>query len=318
MIYAYVAWLSGLACQVAAHYTFPNLILSASPSSDWEYVRETDNFQSLGPETDVTSAEFTCYDTTENLTPSTATVEAGSTIGFQAYGNPSSIYHPGVVNVYMANAGGDVSSFTGASGDVWFKVYEISAVTDGGTTITFPSQNLTSVSFTVPSELPSGQYLVRMEAIALHVAFSFGGAQFYIACAQIEVTGGGNGTPGPLVAIPGVYTGYEPGILIDIYYPIPTNYTQPGPAVWPSSSSSGSTTSSKPASSPTTSTKSSSTASSTATKTASSPSSTPTGTGGTAVEYAQCGGQGWTGPTACASPFVCTSSSVYYSQCLPA
>ena len=32
-------------------------------------------------------------------------------------------------------------------------------------------------------------------------------AQFYIACAQINVTGGGSGTPGPLVAIPGVYTG---------------------------------------------------------------------------------------------------------------
>lgn len=47
-----------------------------------------------------------------------------------------------------------------------------------------------------------------MEAIALHVAQSYGGAQFYIGCAQVEVTGGGSGTPGPLVAIPGVYTGY--------------------------------------------------------------------------------------------------------------
>jgi len=310
MIYAYVALLFPLACQVAAHYTFPNLILNGSPSTNWEYIRETDNFQNLGPVTDVTSADLTCYDTTENLTPSTSTVKAGSTIGFQAYGNPSSIYHPGVVNVYMANAGSDVSTFTGASGDVWFKVYEISAVTDGGTTITFPSQNLTSVSFTVPSELPTGQYLVRMEAIALHSASYYGGAQFYIACAQVEVTGGGSGTPGPLVAIPGVYTGYEPGILIDIYYPIPANYTQPGPAVWPSS---GSTTSSQPASSPTTSTKSSSTTA----KTTTSPSSTPTGTGGTAAEYAQCGGQGWTGPTACASPYVCTVTNSYYSQCLP-
>ncbi|KAG6808208.1 hypothetical protein H0H92_005029, partial [Tricholoma furcatifolium] len=111
-------------------------------------------------------------------------------------------------------------------------VYEITAVTDGGTSITFPAQNLPGVNFTVPAALPSGQYLVRMEAIALHVAETYGGAQFYISCGQINVTGGGNGTPGPLVAIPGVYTGYEPGILINIYYPIPTNYTQPGPAVW--------------------------------------------------------------------------------------
>lgn len=46
-----------------------------------------------------------------------------------------------------------------------------------------------------------------MESIALHVASTFGGAQFYISCGQVEVTGGGSGTPGPLVAIPGVYTG---------------------------------------------------------------------------------------------------------------
>ena len=47
-----------------------------------------------------------------------------------------------------------------------------------------------------------------MEAIALHVAQSFGGAQFYISCGQVNVVNGGSGTPGPLVSIPGVYTGY--------------------------------------------------------------------------------------------------------------
>ena len=46
-----------------------------------------------------------------------------------------------------------------------------------------------------------------MEQIALHSASSFGGAQFYISCSQIQVTGGGSGNPGPLVAIPGVYNG---------------------------------------------------------------------------------------------------------------
>lgn len=33
-------------------------------------------------------------------------------------------------------------------------------------------------------------------------------------CGQINVVGGGSGKPGPTVSIPGVYTGYEPGILI--------------------------------------------------------------------------------------------------------
>jgi len=131
----------------------------------------------------------------------------------------------------MAKAPGDVASWAG-DGAVWFKVYQISAVTNGGTSITFPAEGVPGVSFTVPKNLPTGQYLVRMEAIALHVASTYGGAQFYISCGQVSVTGGGSGTPGPLVAFPGAYTGYEPGILIDINYPIPKNYTQPGPAVW--------------------------------------------------------------------------------------
>ena len=74
---------------------------------------------------------------------------------------------------------GDVSTFDG-SGTVWFKVYQISAVTNGGTSISWPAQDLSSVIFTLPSALPTGQYLVRLEAIALHVASTFGGAQFYV------------------------------------------------------------------------------------------------------------------------------------------
>jgi hypothetical protein len=55
---------------------------------------------------------------------------------------------------------------------------------------------------------------MRVEHIALHAAGSYQGAQFYIACAQLNIVGGGSGSPSPKVAIPGVYTGYEPGILI--------------------------------------------------------------------------------------------------------
>ncbi|KAG9023911.1 hypothetical protein FRB95_012317, partial [Tulasnella sp. JGI-2019a] len=36
----------------------------------------------------------------------------------------------------------------------------------------------------------------------------------------------------------------------------------------------------------------------------------------TAAHYGQCGGIGWTGATVCASPFVCTYSNAYFSQCL--
>jgi hypothetical protein len=131
----------------------------------------------------------------------------------------------------MAKAPGNVTNWE-PSGSVWFKVFAIPPVTNGGTSITFPSQGMSTVSFTLPKSLPTGQYLVRTEHIALHSAGSAGGAQLYISCAQINVTGGGSGSPGPLVAFPGAYTGNEPGILINIYYPIPASYTNPGPSIW--------------------------------------------------------------------------------------
>ncbi|RPD70645.1 glycoside hydrolase family 61 protein A [Lentinus tigrinus ALCF2SS1-7] len=225
-----VVALLALASQALAHYTFPDLVVGGAKSADWVNIRRTNNYNTQAPVTDVKSADFRCYTSETQATATTATVAAGSQLGIWA---DQAVYHPGVVNVYMAKApsGTDVASWDG-SGNVWFKVYQISAVTDGGKTISWPAQNQAGYTFTVPKNLPSGQYLVRIEQIALHVAQTFGGAQFYISCGQINVTGGGSGTPGPLVAIPGVYTGNEPGILININYPIPANYTQPGPAVW--------------------------------------------------------------------------------------
>ncbi|TFY82510.1 hypothetical protein EWM64_g1501 [Hericium alpestre] len=195
-----------LAAQAAAHYTFPWLVVGGVTTPQWVNVRKTNNYNTQAPVTDVTSPDLRCYDSQTNPIAQTIDVGAGQQLGIMS---DSTIYHPGVVNIYMAKA---------PDGE------DISAVTDGGSSITFPAQNLPGVNFTLPTALPSGQYLVRMEAIALHVAPTFGGAQFYLSCGQINVTGGGSGTPGPTVE--------EPGILINIYDPIPANYTQPGPPVW--------------------------------------------------------------------------------------
>jgi len=213
---------------VSAHYRWTSLVTGSTVTTAYQYVRQNTNYNS--PVTDVTSTDLRCNvgGLDSAATTQTAIVTAGSVVGM-ALDQP--IYHPGVINVYMAKAPGAASAFDG-SGTVWFKVAQVTAVTDGGQTINWPSLNMAQITYTLPPSLPSGDYLIRVEDIALHVAQSYGGAQFYISCGQVTVTGGGSGTPGPLVAIPGVYTGYEPGILIDINYPIPTNYTQPGPPVW--------------------------------------------------------------------------------------
>ncbi|EIM84171.1 uncharacterized protein STEHIDRAFT_148616 [Stereum hirsutum FP-91666 SS1] len=46
------------------------------------------------------------------------------------------------------------------------------------------------------------------------------------------------------------------------------------------------------------------------------PTSTSSAAGAAQTKYGQCGGTGWTGPTACASGSTCTASNQYYSQCL--
>jgi hypothetical protein len=73
--------------------------------------------------TDVNISDIRCYDSTESGTSSTALVQAGSTIGFGVIGNPDSLYHPGVLNVYFAQApeGTDVSAWDPTDA-VWFKV----------------------------------------------------------------------------------------------------------------------------------------------------------------------------------------------------
>ncbi|KAL1720512.1 glycoside hydrolase family 61 protein [Schizophyllum commune] len=211
-----------------AHYTLPTLIVNGQPSGEWVNIRRTNNYNTQAPVQDVTSPDFTCYTSETHATATTAEVAAGSSVSIKANGP---MYHAGVVNVYMASANPDAASYDG-SGQKWFKVYEIPPVTNGGSSISFPGSDIDTITFTIPKSLPSGEYLIRAEHIALHSASSFGGAQFYLSCAQVKVTGGGSGSPGPLVSIPGVYTGNEPGILINIYYPVPANYTMPGPAVW--------------------------------------------------------------------------------------
>ncbi len=76
----------------------------------------------------------------------------------------------------MAKAPDSVNGWAG-DGDVWFKVYQISAVTNGGESITFPAEGMIQtfvsiflpenrhvpnvgvpgVTFTLPEALPSGQ-----------------------------------------------------------------------------------------------------------------------------------------------------------------
>jgi len=215
----------------------------------------------------------------------------------------------GPVMTYLAQVpNATQSTFTGLK---WFKIWEDGLVVSSQTWgVDRMIANAGKVTFQIPSCIPAGQYLMRHELIALHAAESYPGAQFYMECAQLQITGGGSTVPAT-VSFPGAYAGTDPGITINIYQNL-TSYTIPGPSVFTCAGGSSGTTT-QPHTSTSTTTPLTSTKASTTSTTA-----TSTSTGGAVAEYGQCGGIGWTGGTSCVSPYVCTVSSAYYSQCLPA
>ncbi|MCJ1312016.1 hypothetical protein MMC25_005690 [Agyrium rufum] len=238
--------------------------------------------------------------------------------------NPIATTHHGPISYYLAK----VPNSATASGDSlsWFKV-----ASDGLNTATgkWGVDNMVANAgwayFTMPSCIAPGNYLLRVELIALHSAYASKGAQFYGACSNINIVGSGSFTPSTTVSFPGAYAQNDPAILINIYGPSgqPDNggkpYTAPGPApiVCPAG---GSTPTSTPVSIATTLVTKTSTSSAvittskivstTTTKTTSSVSTSASG----APLYGQCGGIGWQGPTTCASG-TCKASGAYYSQC---
>jgi hypothetical protein len=211
-------------------------------------VRQTKNYQANFGVTSVSSADMRCFQNKAGTY--TATIAAGETLGFVAN---AMVSHFGPVQFYMAKVPDSANINTWeASGNVWFKAGSISAVQGSGPLTsdektwpayskshcrlcTYVTDDLrvekTEVDFQIPKNAPSGKYLVRVESIALHQAQSVGGAQIYLSCAQVEVTNGGTGSPGPLVAFPGAYSANDAGLLWS-YYPVATSYKAPGPAVW--------------------------------------------------------------------------------------
>lgn len=161
----------------------------------------------------------------------------------------------------------------------------------------------------MPSCVTAGQYLMKVEIIALHGAFQEGAAQFYTECAQVKVTGSGTSTPAT-VSFPGAYSASHPGILIGIYDGSgqPSNsgqpYTVPGPPVLDCA-----------AAAPVATTMATSRIPRPTEQAQAPPSSTPANPKSAAGYLEQCGGEGWAGPTTC-SKGTCTVANQWFSQCL--
>ncbi|KAJ3883080.1 hypothetical protein F5051DRAFT_435505 [Lentinula edodes] len=98
-----------------------------------------------------------------------------------------------------------------------------------------------------------------------------------------------------------------------IFYGVPAGAAPPPTSTVASTSTTSISSTSKTTTTPTT---ISSTTSSHSTTTSTTSSSSPTSTS-TASAYGQCGGSGWTGPTACVAGYTCVAQNTFYSQCIP-
>jgi len=193
-----------------------------------------------GPITDVTSNYIACNGGPNPTTASSKVINvaAGSTVQATwrhtlTSGSDDVIdaSHKGPVIAYMKKVG-DATTDVGY-GAGWFKVSQagLTNAASQNWAVTDLINNKGIQNIPIPSCIASGQYLLRAEIIALHAASSAGGAQFYMECAQINVTGGSGAKSPATVSLPGAYKSSDPGITINIYSN-PTSYTIPGPAVF--------------------------------------------------------------------------------------
>lgn len=134
---------------------------------------------------------------------------------------------------YMASCGNTTCDKFDTRNAKWFKIAQVGL--KPGSKDWFQKDLLTGgvASTVIPNNIAPGQYLLRHEIIALHIADKIGGAEFYSSCTQIKIGGNGTGTPSPdeLVSIPGVYSDDDPGILTPTIFDPGFKYDFPGPPI---------------------------------------------------------------------------------------
>ncbi|KAK4191260.1 glycosyl hydrolase family 61-domain-containing protein [Podospora australis] len=263
-----------------------------------------------------------------------ATVQAGDKISIVWTPEwPES--HIGPVIDYLANCNGPCETVNKESLR-WFKIGGV-GYSNGVWAADALRANGNSWLVQIPADLKAGNYVLRHEIIALHGGSSPNGAQAYPQCMNLRVVGGGNNSPSG-VAGTSLYRATDAGILFNPYVSNP-NYPVPGPALIAGAVSSipqsksvatrtasatlpGATggpviTTSPVVNPPASSTPAPVVPSTTLRTSTVAPITTaPPAGGATQTKWGQCGGSGYTGPTACAAGSSCSVLNAYYAQCV--
>ncbi|KIL92478.1 hypothetical protein FAVG1_03656 [Fusarium avenaceum] len=237
-----------MATTVSAHAQVYGLWVNGKDQGDGRstYIRSP---ASNSPVKDLSSPNLVCNVNGGKAAPKFAKAAAGDEVTFEWYHDNRGDdiidgSHKGPIITYVAPY-----TENDGTGAIWTKIAEDGY--DGSEwAVTKLIKNKGKATFTLPSALKAGKYLVRQEIIAHHEsneAFNANparGAQFYPSCAQIEVTGSGTAVPDEKFDFNKGYTYSDKGIVFDIYN-FSGSYSIPGPAVWKGTST-GSGSETKP------------------------------------------------------------------------
>ncbi|KAH8173684.1 glycosyl hydrolase family 61 domain-containing protein [Sarocladium implicatum] len=155
--------------------------------------------QDEGPVLDPASPDMICRDDAENAAGS-AKIEAGQVVDF-AWTSADKVRNPdgwaeghrGPVITYIAPCNGDCS-FVDKTTLLWTKIAEAGLISGPANTQGVWATDLLrqgNNSAMIPTTIAPGNYVIRNEIIPLHRA-NLGEPEFYMACANLEITKGGD------------------------------------------------------------------------------------------------------------------------------
>ena len=226
-IFTKAALLTAGAELVAAHSSYQNFVIDGVQQPPHFAVQSN----SPRPVRDVTNEAMICH--SGEATDEQVEVAPGTSVGMQWFrfdnettterNFPIAAGHLGPVLIYIADAS------TNGEGGVWHKIFEDGLSPDGSWAVDRFRANNGLMTIDLP-DLAPGDYLIRPEIIALHQAADEGGAQFFLGCGQMKVTGSGSLVlPAEGTDMTKAYSPTDPGILVDIEGL--TEYIIPGPPV---------------------------------------------------------------------------------------
>jgi hypothetical protein len=171
---------AAIAPLVSAHYFFDTLIIDGVETTPNQYVRSNTRSAKYNPtkwkntRDDMTPdmLDFRCNKGSFTFAAQTETaeVQAGSKLAMKL-GVGATMQHPGPGLVYVSKVPeGSAANEYGGDGD-WFKIHE-EGICDTGKDIktdAWCTWDKDRIEFTVPADLPDGEYLIRSE----HIGMSF-------------------------------------------------------------------------------------------------------------------------------------------------